>query len=143
MFSPQFGDNPPVLDTVKVSVSGVPCQTPLRPTWHFAPSRAASSLRPCALSHPRAGARYPAHVCFIPLVTFPTLHLSPRPLLGLLGGPSGSKAQVAVRDSRILSYFCNQRAPGGPSGRAHATCVLYGDRFCSVFPYTVSCSSSS
>lgn len=93
------------------------------------------------LSHPKAGARCLAHVCCVPLVTFTTLHLSPRPLLGLLGGPSGSKAQVAGRDSRTLLYFCNQRAAVGASGRAHTTCVLYGDHFdwfCSVFPYFVS-----
>lgn len=74
--------------SMKVSISGISCQPDLHLTLSFMPSRTAPSLCPRALSHPRVWAKCPCpHVCHTPIVTFTTLHLSPRPLLGLLEGP--------------------------------------------------------
>lgn len=116
--------------SMKVSISGISCQPDLHFTLSFMPSRTAPSLCPRALSHPRVWAKCPCpHVCHTPIVTFTTLHLSPRPLLGLLEGPGGSKAQLAGRDSRILLYFCNKELQRIPATWHHFTCILYDDHF--------------
>lgn len=78
--------------STKISISGKSCQPDLRLTLRFIPSRTAPSLCPCALSHPSAWAKCPCpHVHNTPIVTFTTLHLSPRPLLGLLEGPGDQR----------------------------------------------------
>lgn len=97
--------------------------------------------RPPALPRPGARARCPAPCVPDPCCNSHYIALSPRSLSVLLEGPSGSKAQLAGRDPRILIYFCNQRGAGGSGARHRVIGALYGDHFglfCFVFPYIVS-----